>query len=87
MLPGGVQGWFYAPVVARFVSNAVRIGELAQVPSTAVGFHAVLRPRPDLRLCPMRRPIAVFVTCDDLLAGGCRQIGDHGLQRYSIDTT
>ncbi|MBD0865926.1 MAG: hypothetical protein GDA36_10170 [Rhodobacteraceae bacterium] len=24
--PGGVQGWFDAPVFARFVSNAVRIG-------------------------------------------------------------
>ncbi|MBD0864469.1 MAG: hypothetical protein GDA36_02080 [Rhodobacteraceae bacterium] len=26
ILPRGVQGWFDAPVFARFVSNAVRIG-------------------------------------------------------------
>ena len=36
-----------------------------------------------LHLCPMRRPIAVFATCDDLLARGCRQIGDNGPKRRS----
>ena len=34
-----------------------------------------------LHLYPMRRPVAVFATHDDLLAGVCRQIGDHGLKR------
>ncbi|MBD0864550.1 MAG: hypothetical protein GDA36_02540, partial [Rhodobacteraceae bacterium] len=106
----GVQARFDAPVFARFVSNAVRIGAdnvLSKIDApvdwrwcsptrkrrsrysgighqgcdlllrfkcllnaqwypdpkagvkTTVGFHAVLRPRPDLRLCPMRRPIDV----------------------------
>ena len=32
-------------------------------------------------LCPMRRPVAVFATPDDLLAGVCRQIGDHEPKR------
>ncbi|MBD0866301.1 MAG: hypothetical protein GDA36_12295 [Rhodobacteraceae bacterium] len=36
--------------------------KLVRVPSTAVGFHAVLRPRPLMHLCPMRRPVAVFAT-------------------------
>ena len=36
-----------------------------------------------LHLCPMRRPIAIFATCDDLAAGVCRQIKDHRLKRQS----
>ena len=37
-----------------------------------------------MHLCPMRRPLAVFATHDDLLTGVCRQIGDHGLKRCKV---
>ncbi|MBD0865363.1 MAG: hypothetical protein GDA36_07040 [Rhodobacteraceae bacterium] len=40
-----------------------------------------------LHLCPMRRPVAFFVAQDDLLARGCRQIGDHGAAAAIIDAT
>ena len=35
----------------------------------------------------MRRPIAVFATCDDLLAGVCRQIEDYAAEAAIIDAT
>ncbi|MBD0864925.1 MAG: hypothetical protein GDA36_04590 [Rhodobacteraceae bacterium] len=35
----------------------------------------------------MRRPIAVFATCDDLAPGVCRQIGDHGLKLKKIEAS
>ncbi|MBD0865444.1 MAG: hypothetical protein GDA36_07495, partial [Rhodobacteraceae bacterium] len=38
----------------------------------------------DMCLCPMRRPIAVFATFDNLLAGVCRQIEDHGPKHCKV---
>ena len=54
-------------------------------PTTAVGFHAVLRSQP---LCTCARcddllPFSRGVH-DDLAAGGCRQIGELGPKRWEV---
>ena len=123
--------WFDAPVVVRFVSNAVWIGTddvltaidapvdwrwCSPTRKPALGcsgigpqgydplvrFNCLLigqwHPKAgaralncgwiscrfaasiSLHLRPMRRPVAVFAICDDILTGVCRRIGDRGLK-------
>ena len=86
------MGWRWCSPTRKRGLGCARIGPQGydpligqeRVPSTTVGFHAVLQLGPLIRLCLVRRPIAVFATHDDLLTGVCRQIDNHGPKRCKI---
>ncbi|MBD0866333.1 MAG: hypothetical protein GDA36_12480 [Rhodobacteraceae bacterium] len=84
----GLGSQVYDPLVCF---NCLLIGqwhpEAGACVEGAIGFYAVLRSRSLMHLCPMRRPcrfrnaLVQGRVHDDLLAGSCRQIEDHGPKR------
>ncbi|MBD0866257.1 MAG: hypothetical protein GDA36_12060 [Rhodobacteraceae bacterium] len=84
-------GWrWFLPILNRGLGCSAVVPRSWRAPSTAAGFHAVLRSRffapvPDETThCRFRNALVQGGVHDDLPAGVCRQIGDHGPKRCKM---